>query len=45
MGLLLVQVYLNPQNPVVTICTTKFSIRKFYVLPTQCICFYGSQNK
>jgi hypothetical protein len=24
---------------VVTICTTRFNIQQFYVLPTQCICF------
>ena len=24
-------------NPVVTICTTSFNIKKFYVLPAQCI--------
>ena len=24
-------------SPVVTICTTRFNIQQFYVLPTQCI--------
>jgi hypothetical protein len=26
-------------GPVVTICTARFNIHKFYVLPTQCIWF------
>jgi hypothetical protein len=25
------------QSPVVTICTTRFNIQQFYILPTQCI--------
>ena len=33
-------------SPLVTICTTKSNIHKFYVLPTQCIyVFCGSENK
>jgi len=28
---------LTLQSPVVTICTARFNIKKFYVLPTQCI--------
>jgi hypothetical protein len=27
------------QRLVVTICTTRFTVHKFYVLPTQCMCF------
>jgi hypothetical protein len=30
-------VVLTLQCPVVTICTNRFNIHKFYVLPTQCI--------
>jgi hypothetical protein len=31
---------------VVAICTTRFNIQQFYVLPTQCIyVLCGSQNK
>jgi len=28
---------IKPLSPVVTICTTRFNIRQFYVLPTQCM--------
>ena len=28
---------LSLYTPVVTICTTRFNVHKFYVLPTQCI--------
>jgi hypothetical protein len=32
--------------PVVTICTARFNIHKFHVLPTQCMyVLYGSENK
>jgi hypothetical protein len=31
------QVTLTFESPVVTICTTRFNIKKKYVLPTQCI--------
>jgi len=30
-------VILDLQSPVVTICTIRFNIQKFYVLSTQCI--------
>jgi len=34
-------------HPVVAVCTTRFNIHKFYVLPTQCIYVFlcGSENK
>jgi hypothetical protein len=32
-----VQRKLTLYSPVVTLCTTRFNIQKFYVLPTQCI--------
>jgi hypothetical protein len=37
----------EPQSPVVTLCTTRFNIHKFYVLSTLCIYvfLYGSRNK
>jgi len=28
---------LTLQSPVVTLCTARFNIHKFYILPTQCI--------
>jgi hypothetical protein len=31
------QLFLSLQSPVVTICTARFNIKKFYVLPTQCV--------
>jgi hypothetical protein len=31
------QVVLSLCGPVVTVCTARFNIHKFYVLPTQCI--------
>jgi hypothetical protein len=37
----------DPSSPVVTICNTRFSVQKLYILPTQlylCVLF-GSQNK
>jgi len=37
---------LSFSSPVVTICTTRFNIQQFYILPTQCICVLcGSENK
>jgi hypothetical protein len=31
---------LTISSPVVNICTTRFNIKKFYVVPTQCICVF-----
>jgi hypothetical protein len=36
---------LTHYGPVVTVRFTRFNTHKFYVLPTQCTCVYGSQNK
>jgi len=30
-------VLLKVESPVVTLCTTRFNVETFYVLPTQCI--------
>jgi len=37
--------YINLSTTLVTICTINININKFHLLPMQCICFYGSQNK
>jgi hypothetical protein len=38
--------FLPLYSPVVTLCTVRFKIQQFYVLPTRCICVLcGSQNK
>jgi len=36
--------YITLQSPVVTICTTRFNTKKFYVLSTRCV-LCGSENK
>jgi hypothetical protein len=36
----------NLLKPAVTLHTTRFNVKKFYVVPTMCLCvLYGSQNK
>jgi hypothetical protein len=37
---------LTIESLAVTLRTTRFNIKKFYVVPTLCLCvLYGSQNK
>jgi hypothetical protein len=31
---------LDIKSPVVTLCTTRLNVQKFYVVPTQCICVF-----
>jgi len=34
----MLDIILTLQSPVVTECTTRFYIPKFYILPTECVC-------